>query len=493
MDRVRVNTNPVTQRGRRKFLAECAAAAAGVTLLSGCPATPPTVPRSTTKPFQGQKLELVVPASLQLQGLWEVALTEWMDQTGGIISWSEYSGGAEAEASFASKLAAAIPPGGRVVLFPLPRLCEIDKSLAPISSSSNLDLKDLFRGLRERVVSRQRAPVAIPVSAPVLLCYYRADLLQKAGLNPPETWEDYQSLVETADQWAMGLSVVEPLAEEHRSTLLFARSIAFAKHPENYSVWFDLDSGQPLWQSPGFVYALELATSAWKKMPAEIATLTPTDCRKRVLEGKAALAIGVEPDVSPTSPELTRAESIQVGICRLPGSRRVYNPNSHRWDALPSIHAPGICGFSGLALGVELPDGVGEKAAAWHLLATLAGDQFETNWAALPKSPCRESQVATASNWHDTALTADEASQAVDAAAVTLRDTQLVVDLPIPMASDFRKLTDEVIGKILAGELEPQPAADQLQSGYEKLVRQYGAESVRNQYRRGLGLSTTKP
>ena len=472
----------------RRFVSLRVALALCLLLLSGCPGAAPKSAKTVTKPFRNQEVELVMPASLQLPALWEVALHEWMDETGATIRWSEYQG-SEAE-SLETKLAAPLTPGGRVILFPLRKLCELDSKLAPIDAP-NLDMKNLFKGLRDRIVSRNRVPIALPVSAPTFLCYYRADLLKAAGLKPPETWEEYQSLLDSLDKWAPGLLAVEPLGPDHRTSLFFARSLAYAKHPENYSVWFDLNTGKPVIDSSGFLEAMELADRAWKKMPPTIAEMSPADCRSLVLEGKAALAIGIEPDAVNSSKSV-RAPSIEIGVCRLPGSRRVYNPNSKRWDtpAQSGVHAPSLCAFDGMALGVSLPQESGGESAAWHLMSTLAGEEFESNWASLPKSPCRESQVGTAASWQDAGLTSEEASQAVDAAAQMLRDNQLVADLPIPNSGEFRRVTQQVLGKVLKQELDPASAIRELQTEFQRLAQQAGFEKVRADNRRGLGLAT---
>lgn len=465
--------------------------AAGLIVLCGCPERPPGTNRAEiAQPFKGQEVALIVPASLQLPALWEVVAQEWMEQTGATLRWNEYVG--EGGKSLQEMLAEPVPSGGRIILFPLQELSNIDRYLAAIDTTktSELDLKDVFKGLRERIVSRNRTPVAVPTSAPVLLCYYRADLLKAAGLKPPETWDDYQTLIDTLDRWAPGLTAVEPLAAGSGATLLSARTLAYAKHPENYSVWFDLESGDPMLNSAGFQEAIAVATRAWKKMPPSIMELSPLECRQQILAGKAALAIGQEPVSGTKSASSERAPAIEVGVCRLPGSRRVYNTNSKRWDVLPqgSIHAPGLCAFDGSAVGVGLGDGGTKDAAAWHLFAILVGAQFETNWAHLPKSPCRESQVSTATSWNESGLTLEEASRAVDATAQMLRDHQVVSASPTSISPDLNQLIDKMIGRLLKEDLDPEMALQQLQTEFEELLSKVGKETFRSDYRRGLGL-----
>lgn len=459
--------------------------ALSIVLLCGCPNSRTANPKSVGASYKGQEVELVVPASMQLPALWEVTLQEWMTQTGATVRWSEY--GAEPNA-LNQKLAGQAAAGGRVVLFPLRDLTELDAQLAPVPAGTNLDLKDLLKGLRDRVVSRNRTPIAIPASAPVFLCYYRADLLRQAGMKPPETWEDYQRLVDSLEKWAPGLPAVEPLAPDHRAAFFFARSLAHAKHPENYSVWFDLETGKPQFETAGFQEAIETASRAWKKMPASIAELTPLQCRNQIIAGKAALAIGIEPTM-PTK-DVVRADAIEIGVCRLPGTRRAYNTNSKRWDSQAATHAPALCGFDGMAIGIAATDSGKGTDAAWNLLTTLAGDQFEANWSSLPKSVCRESQVANAANWNESGLTAEESSRAVDATALSLRDNQVVAELPIANSERYRQATADIVGKLVKNDVDAAAAMQQLQEAFSKIADEAGAESIRTQYRRGLGLPT---
>ena len=463
-------------------------------LLCGCFDSKPKGGATDIKPpFKGQEVELLIPKTLGLPATWEVLIQEWSSQTGASVRWTEYS--SADEATFGEGLEPTTCSGGRVVLFSLRRLSELDRHLAPLNpiTGSDFETKDLFKGLRERVVTRERFPVAVPIAAPVLVCYYRRDLLKAAGLKPPATWEDYQTLLDGLEQWAPKLIAVEPLGPDHRAATFFARSLAFAKHPENYSVWFDLESGDPLVQTPGFVEALATAQRAWKRMPSSIEEMSPADCRRAVLEGRAALALAYEPSSgTEATSRVERAPEIEIGVSRLPGSKRVFNRNSNRWETSPPgrLHAPGLCGTAGLAAGVTLPANGAKDIAAWNLLTTLVEGQFESAWATLPKTPCRESQVGSAPTWIGGGLTAEEASLYVDAVAQMLRDTQVVAELPLPRADELRVATARGVSRVLSGQAEPAAALATMQEDFETFVNSMGRDTLRASHRRGLGLAT---
>ena len=482
---------------RGDFVRSLCSSALILTIFAGCPSTSPNGGQTATQPLRGQKIEILAPKSLNLPVYWEVLLQEWSSQTGASVQFSEFDG----ENSVPQPQATDSESGGRLVLFPFQRLCEYDSELSPLpTSDSQIDSKDLFKGLRERAVSRDHRIIAFPISVPTLVCYYRLDLLRAANRKPPETWDEYHELIESLETWAPGLVAVEPLGPDIRATTFFAKSLAYCKHPENYSVWFDIDSGAPTLNSPGFVEGLEAARKTWNKLPKEVSTFSSFDCRQQLLIGKAAIALSWEPQSSELVPRnstesgstLQRQEGIELGICRLPGSRRVFNRNSKKWDTMPAgtVHAPALCGFAGLAAGVMLPPKSGGETAATNLLISLSGSAlFDEAFSVLPKGPCRESQIPLAPSWFGPDLSTEEASQYTDAVAQSLRDPQLVFELPLIGAAEFRRAASEALEPLLKGTATTDETLNTMQKSFEAIVAKLSPESIRNSYRRGLGMS----
>ena len=259
---------------------------------SGCADRPEPPPQ---KPFSGAQVRIGVPAGLGFRVAWETTLNEWSAQTGAAVELHEYS-----DADALAPLSNEALERNTLVLLPIDRIADAEsgEGLASIPEShlsdENLNWLDLFQGLRDNVASWQQKPAAIPVSAPVLVCYFRSDLLKRAGLTPPRTWDEYQNLLDKLNDWAPGLTAAEPWSREFRATMFLARAVSLAKHPGHFSLFFDIETGEPLIASPGFVKGLEKAQAAFAKMPADVLTLSPADCRARILSGKAALAISFE-------------------------------------------------------------------------------------------------------------------------------------------------------------------------------------------------------
>ena len=264
----------------------------------GCrPVADPQPVSKEQRPFEGQHATLLVPGAVGLPELWEPALREWSVQTGGQVTLQEY------DPRDAANLEAALGQSSTpaVCLIPYSRLADAlttrDLERIPdsaLSAESGVSWEDLLQGVRERIGGPRRKPQIMPLQAPILVCYYRKDLLERAGLKPPATWDDYSRLVERAADWGRGLPVVEPWSDAFRVTWFLSRAVASARHPDNFSVFVDLETLQPMIDNPAFVAALERARADVAHLPADVWQLDPLECRRRILEGRACLAIGFE-------------------------------------------------------------------------------------------------------------------------------------------------------------------------------------------------------
>ena len=157
-----------------------------------------------------------------------------------------------------------------------------------------------------------------------------------------------------------------------------------------------------------------------------------------------------------------------------------------------TVHAPALCGFAGLAAGVCVPAKHSKDSAAINLLASLtSSSMFDQAFAALPKgNPAAGDATGDCKiSWYGPELSTDEASQYCDAVAQSLRDTQIVFELPLIGADDFRRAASTTLEPLLRGESDPTQTLAAMQKAFEAIVDRLGAEAVRDSHRRGLGLS----
>jgi multiple sugar transport system substrate-binding protein len=451
----------------------------------GCFDSQQPAERSDARPFEGQTVTVRVPRGLGLPQRLELVAEEWSNRTGAAAEIQEY---APDDAS------AAKSKGAQVVLFPITQLAEraaaesLTEIPADLRAESGFDWLDVFQGLREKVCSLERQPYVVPLSCPVLVCYYRRDLLEKAGLRPPETWKDYDELVRGLDRWAPGLTTVEPWGEDFRATMFLSRAAGYVKSPAQFSVFFDIDSGEPLIATPGFVRALEEIQSLLASLPDAVTNYAPQDCRREVLEGRAAIGLAYEAEAG--SAPTQRPDGVSIAVSRLPGADQVYSLATASWGS-PSgeraNHAT-LTAFDGYCAGVS-GGGAAETAdAAWDLLQAITVEQRETALPPQILSPCRQSQLADGGRWTGPGLLPSESEEYLRTVAASLQDTNLVAELPVTGRERFRAALNEGLSRVLGGEESPQAALENVAAAWKQIAAELGPERVRDSYRRSLGL-----
>lgn len=455
--------------------------------VAGCDDDESTNSVVSQHPFANETVTVAVPKGLGFSETWKGLLDEWSEQTGAAYSLVEY-----ADATPATK---DLPQGDLIVL-PFAELGDFVAAdrlglLPPalISGETAKDWLDLFAGLRERVLSIGGAPTIIPFSCPVLTCYLRRDLLEKAGLKPPHTWDEYQTLVDSMSKWAPGLTIAEPWSPDFRATMFLARALPAVKSPGGFSVFFDIETGEPLIDSPGFVRALSQSVASLSKLPADVKSLTPSECRRLIISGKAAIAISFEPGRTDVK-KIERPAGVALSFVRLPGTRQTYNHASNNWTppTEQGINDATLAPFAGLAAGVSKGIPPKRSEAAWNLASFLGLDRYEQAFINAPKSVCRESQVSGSATWVSPDLRTNELFGYWGVTAESLRSANISAELPVVGHARFRQALTDGLTEALEGKASPEAALKGVAERWRAISKELGVDRVRDSYRRCLGL-----
>lgn len=469
----------------------------------GCPRQPDqSTPQSL--PYQGQSIRVAVPRGWGFKEVWDLQFEDWSARTGARAELIETEMQDDAGPLWKSDN----PP--QLIIFPWTRRGELlaGKQLQALPADSlnqtQLDWNDLFQGLREKQGQAESGPTLVPIGSPVLVCYYRADLLEKAGLQPPETWADYQTLLDQLQTWAPGLKAAEPWSQQFRATMFLARALPYVKHSGHYSIFFDIEDGTPFINTPGFQRALEATQTALRKLPREVFQYDPVTCRNLVMTGEAALAIGLEtgpamaplnlgatlPQLADKSKTVKRAGSIAIGFCRLPGTSEVYNPTLDDWVAADTgtSNQVTLTGFAGLCAGIPSGTSAAQSAAALNLLSSVLLNS-DAAFPASSRSLCRESQTPDAATWVGKDLSASEAGKYVAVTAKSLRDRQQVSELPVLGHVQFRAALTGGLTEVLEHGKPPAEGLADIATKWQEILKKVGVEQVLASYRSALGLT----
>ncbi|MEE9602315.1 MAG: extracellular solute-binding protein [Thermoguttaceae bacterium] len=453
-------------------------------MLAGCPQPQPPQQQKES-PLDGGSLKLTVIDDPEMAAAIEQLRGEWTAQTGTDFQVRQISGRQLPQRQESDDLAAD------AIIYPSHMLGTLAQrnllSPLPKESLQSDDWAGVFELLRTREAAWGSQTVAVPFGSPVLVCYYRADLLKKLGRQPPRTWGEYQQIAELLaeqgpeEEWS---GTIEPLAPGWAGLTLLARAAPYAKHRENYSTLFNIETMKPLISGEPMVRALDELVAA-----AKLGSLDhdPSSAREAFWQGRCAMALSW-----PTSAEIIELidENVEVGFIELPGSVDVYNVARQSWERRwqgEDRHVPllAVAGRIG-----SVCDGSSRKAAARQLLYWLSGNQRgrQVCAASLSTTLFRDSQAEFPGDWVETPV---QPLAAVKYAAITketLSREQWLLALRLPGRGEYLRALDNAVRSTVSGEQTSEEALGEVAQAWREITERLGVDTQRRAYLHSLGL-----
>jgi multiple sugar transport system substrate-binding protein len=504
--------------------------------VAGCTSDEPAAPPAL--PYIGQQVALLVVDDPELAQAIRLLQGEWSARSGAKLTIEECT----AQQLEARCLAAASPTlGADAAIVPaglLGLLAErgLVEPLPPeLLQHPDLQWDDIFEGLRRRDASWGGKPYAIPLGSPVLALYYRTDIFARAGLQPPQTWSEYQALAATLAQRparhnadsqadpaaprATWYGAAEPTAPPWAAVTFLARAAAYARHPDYFNALFDLETMQPRLESPPFVRALQEMAAAARYGPAE---LTPDEVRAAFLRGETAMAIAwpmpaliseaLEASAPASSAGASGAargaelpqEPLRMAMADLPGSFEAYHPKSGEFETLSTgssaVRRVPLLGFAG-RLGV-VARRAGSPQAAYQLLVSLVDRNWGVRIATRSRATTafRYAHLYRPQDWvapAETAAAGDYLQRSVrhdDGSTETIpgvllrayEQQEYVFAIRIPGREQYLAALDQAVREALRGEKQPAEALRAASAAWEAITDRLGRAQQLAAYRRSV-------
>jgi ABC-type glycerol-3-phosphate transport system substrate-binding protein len=202
------------------------------------------------------------------------------------------------------------------------QLLEIDERNLPASVSFN---RTNFLGqFRSNLTRYGSQTLALPLGAPHLALFYRADLLPEGA---PQYWSDLEAAwgaLPSNDEKTL-LPWLEPLADRWAAHSFLARAAGAIRFRGKISTVFDLNTLEPL-----------IATEPFEKVLAEMVVqhqrlgttefLTPAEIFAKFRAGHVAMAVAW-----PVDDEQVESVPFKIGVARLPAQVNYFEPSRQLW------------------------------------------------------------------------------------------------------------------------------------------------------------------
>jgi len=504
-----------TSRGPRPFAGNrrLPALACGLllALAAGC-SRPDAVKTDPAEPWPSDvKLRLLVVGDPAIAAALELLQGEWNAQTGSSFS---------VEQAEKLDLAGARPPEADAIILPsydvgalaerkwtvpLPKRLIEDRPTFQLGNQAKEatlgNWVGIFSLLRGREAAWGSEIVAVPLGSAALVCYYRADLLDRLGASPPKTWTDYHKLASLlADRGRLGkdapppnapwYGALEPLGPGWAGLDLLARAACYASHRSNYSTLFNVDTMEPLIDGPPFVRAMRELVAVAQSGPPEQLRYDPAAVRRAFWQGQCALALTWPTAAEKISPP--DGGELRVGFVELPGSSEAYNVSSRTWDrrtAEEAISVP-LLSIAGRMGVVSSGSPSGSQAVAFRLLLWLSDDP--RNRQVCVTSPAttlfRQSDLNSPGAWVERPVSASAAAQYAELTRKSLSGQASLFALRIPGRGAYLRSLDEAVHLAVKGEKTPEEALKSAAQKWADTTRKRGLEPQRTAYQHSLGL-----
>lgn len=159
--------------------------------------------------------------------------------------------------------------------------------------------------------------VGLPVRGHVQLLFYRADLLEAAGVNPPQTWEEMVDVAKAVQGSSDAAGIALPYGKLNGQNLMVWMNLLWGKGGDLFD-----ESGNPIFNSDAGVAATDMYISFLREdeiAPAGSAVFVEQDAVNSFKQGNSAmLPVWWWVRSQLTDPEQSTLSADQVGFTALP-------------------------------------------------------------------------------------------------------------------------------------------------------------------------------
>ena len=376
-----------------------------------------------------------------------------------------------------------------------------------VNADAALEWDDVAPFFRE-FNSYQGSVYSIPLDGDFHMLYYRTDVLEAAGLEPPKTWDDYLTVASTLHGQDMngdgegdyGSCISKARAQQAYWWVFTIASPYLQSQGTTEGAFFDLNTMEPLVNNDAFKRALEIYNESTSYGPPDELNLGLGDIRGLFLSGRCAMALDWG-DIGSLAidPENSQVQG-KTGALITPGTREVLDRTTGQLVtcdeqtcpyAVDGVNYAPYASFGGWAGAVNAAADPTVKDAAYAFFSYMAQPAQANVDVTIGKTgynPYRLSQFLNRQTWVEAGFSPEAASAYLGAIEDSLNSPNMVIDLRIPMNQQYIQVElDRIIAQYLAGELDTDQAAQEIFDVWESITEEAGREQQLEIYLATLG------
>ena len=367
---------------------------------------------------------------------------------------------------------------------------------AYLESTGMSDVTDSFEG----VATWNGQMIQYPMDGDRHYLKYRTDAFENEALRArfedevgreltvPATWEEYNEVAAffSGFDWdGDGEDNYGSAEVAKRDDLMFSafisRAAPYAKHPDvKGGFFFDLETMEPLINTPGFVRGLELFVEAQQSFPPGGTNFGLGDEIFSFGGGQTLMSYSWDDAFIQAQQEDSRIRNM-VGAAPLPGAREVWNRETGQWDSFDDPNQAPYMTWGWSSAVSALSE---EKEMAFDYLCFFSNEAntfHDLQIGRFGVNPYRTSHFDSAF-WQGLGWEADVADSYVQTLSEMERSDNRVYDLRVPGVGQFMSSMANGVAEALAGQKSAQEALDGVAEEWSAIVDRIGEDRLREAY-----------
>jgi multiple sugar transport system substrate-binding protein len=379
-----------------------------------------------------------------------------------------------------------------------------------VQSDSSLQWNDIAPFFRDFSATFKGRVYTVPLDGDFQMVYYRKDLLDRDGVKPPETWQDYINIARRYQ----GKDLNGDGKADYGSCLAMKRaaqsywawiSVAGAflqSQGTKQGAFFNTENMQPLTNNPAAAAALDVYKQLSRIGPPTQLNDDVGNSRGLFITGRCALSLDWG-DIGTLAidPSQSKVQN-KVGAVILPGSKQVLDRSTNQLvDCNPTLcpnavngvnHAP-FAAFGGWSGAINKSSPAKVKDAAFAFLSYMSAPKQSGEDVTIGKTgfnPYRTSQFSNLDQWTKAGMSAQAANDYLGAIKSSLQSPNMVLDLRVPQSAFYeQEALDTALAQFLAGELSVNQTMTQITNKWNKKTDEIGRQSQLDAYKASLSVT----
>jgi multiple sugar transport system substrate-binding protein len=369
------------------------------------------------------------------------------------------------------------------------------------------DIAPYFREFNQKIDGKT---YLITIDGDFQMVYYRTDVLDELGLQPPKTWDEYLKVAAAANGKDMngdGTPDYGSCMFKKRNAQSFYAIMSIAasyvqSQGTGQGIFFNTEDMMPMVNNEAWAKALEFYKESGKYGPPEELNHDIGDTRALVTSGRCAIMIDWG-DIGPLSIDPTTSKiKDKVGAVILPGSTQVLDWASGKLvDCTPELcphaidginHAP-FAAFGGWSGAISANSDPKVIEAAYGFLSYMnqaAQSNVDVTMGWTGYNPYRISQFENVDPWVEAGFSRESAENYLGAIGASLNSPNMASDLRIPGTQRYEGIVlDREMARYLAGEISVEQALQNIHDGWEEITEEFGRDDQLKLYKASLGIT----